>query len=132
MVLLRSLATAALCAPLLAAVPLRSQAQAPARQPAPERAPVTLQATRLQGEVRLDGRLDEAAWQAVPAVTEFSQSYPDAGAAATVRTEARVAYGIAARDAGELTRGLTLARACGADTLAARAREVLREGRGWG
>jgi hypothetical protein len=43
-----------------------------------------------------------------------------------------VAYGIAARDAGELTRGLTLARACGADTLAARAREVLREGRGWG
>ncbi|MEW2706230.1 AAA family ATPase [Streptomyces koyangensis] len=59
-------------------------------------------------------------------------AYLESSPCAYEHAEARVAYGIAARDAGELTRGLTLARACGADTLAARARDVLREGRGWG
>ncbi|MER5181185.1 AAA family ATPase [Streptomyces sp. NPDC002896] len=43
---------------------------------------------------------------------------------------ARVEYGIAARSVAELTRGLTLARACGADGLAARAQDVLDTGRG--
>ncbi|MEU7303299.1 AAA family ATPase [Streptomyces sp. NPDC007206] len=43
---------------------------------------------------------------------------------------ARVEYGIAARSATELSRGLDLARACGAEGLAARAREVLETGRG--
>ncbi|GGS33211.1 ATP-binding protein [Streptomyces griseoviridis] len=38
---------------------------------------------------------------------------------------ARVEYGIAARSATELERGLALARSCGADGLAARAREAL-------
>lgn len=40
---------------------------------------------------------------------------------------ARVEYGIAARSTSELTRGLTLARACGADGLAIRARESLEQ-----
>ncbi|MFE9613089.1 ATP-binding protein [Streptomyces sp. NPDC006012] len=39
---------------------------------------------------------------------------------------ARVEYGIAVRSAAELDRGLTLARSCGADGLAARAVEALR------
>ncbi|WP_367319568.1 AAA family ATPase [Streptomyces sp. HUAS ZL42] len=39
---------------------------------------------------------------------------------------ARVEYGIAARSAAELNRGLTLARSCGADGLVAQAREALR------
>ncbi len=39
---------------------------------------------------------------------------------------ARVEYGIAARSATELTRGLALARSCGADGLATRAEEALR------
>ncbi|MET7683511.1 AAA family ATPase [Streptomyces sp. NPDC005423] len=43
---------------------------------------------------------------------------------------ARVEYGIAARSVAELNRGLTLARSCGADGLAAQAREVLATGRG--
>ncbi|MEU2064828.1 ATP-binding protein, partial [Streptomyces sp. NPDC013455] len=43
---------------------------------------------------------------------------------------ARVEYGIAARSVAELQRGLDLARACGADGLAAQAREVLEQGRG--
>ncbi|MGW3466049.1 ATP-binding protein, partial [Streptomyces olivaceoviridis] len=43
---------------------------------------------------------------------------------------ARVEYGIAARSAAELGRGLDLARACGAEHLVARAREVLETGRG--
>ncbi|MDQ1066201.1 ATP-binding protein [Streptomyces canus] len=38
---------------------------------------------------------------------------------------ARVEYGIAARSVAELNRGLALARSCGADGLAAQAREVL-------
>ncbi|MFF8905041.1 ATP-binding protein [Streptomyces olivaceoviridis] len=43
---------------------------------------------------------------------------------------ARVEYGIAARSAAELSRGLDLARSCGAEHLVARAREVLETGRG--
>ncbi|MER6537726.1 ATP-binding protein [Streptomyces sp. 900105755] len=43
---------------------------------------------------------------------------------------ARVEYGIAARSVAELHRGLALARSCGADGLAAQAREVLDTGRG--
>ncbi|MET8564025.1 AAA family ATPase [Streptomyces flaveolus] len=43
---------------------------------------------------------------------------------------ARVEYGIAARSVPELSRGLDLARACGAEGLVTRAREVLETGRG--
>lgn len=43
---------------------------------------------------------------------------------------ARVEYGIVARSVSELDKGLTLARSCGADGLAAKAEEVLATGRG--
>ncbi len=43
---------------------------------------------------------------------------------------ARVEYGIAARSVAELSRGLDLARACGAEGLVTQAREVLETGRG--
>ncbi|MFE9494097.1 ATP-binding protein [Streptomyces collinus] len=43
---------------------------------------------------------------------------------------ARVEYGIVTRSTTELNRGLALARSCGADGLAAQAREVLETGRG--
>lgn len=43
---------------------------------------------------------------------------------------ARVEYGIAARSVAELGRGMDLAKACGAEELVARAREVLETGRG--
>jgi len=43
-------------------------------------------------EIRVDGRLDEAAWASAPAATDFVQQRPNDGAAATERTEARVLY----------------------------------------
>ncbi|MFV0132640.1 ATP-binding protein [Streptomyces sp. HMX87] len=43
---------------------------------------------------------------------------------------ARVEYGLAARSAAELERGLALARSCGADGLVARVREALEAGSG--
>ncbi|MET8469307.1 AAA family ATPase [Streptomyces sp. NPDC006422] len=57
-------------------------------------------------------------------------TYLEASPCAYEHATARVEYGIAARSLSELNRGLQLARACGADDLAARAREVLETGRG--
>ena len=85
---LRLSAAAALAVPLLSGA-VRAQTQAPAASTASQ---ATLRATRLQGDVRLDGRLDEAAWQAATPASDFMQSYPHAGAAPTLRTEARVLY----------------------------------------
>ncbi|UCG87600.1 MAG: carbohydrate binding family 9 domain-containing protein [Gemmatimonadota bacterium] len=42
--------------------------------------------------VRVDGRLDEAAWRAAQSVSGFTQSQPDAGYPATERTEVRILY----------------------------------------
>ena len=43
--------------------------------------------------IRLDGDLDDAAWQSAPPVDAFVQREPREGAAASFRTEARVLYG---------------------------------------
>ena len=60
--------------------------------PAPDTtAPIAL-AARARGEMRIDGRLDEAAWAAATPVTSFTQRDPDAGAPATERTEVRILY----------------------------------------
>ncbi|MGW6356053.1 ATP-binding protein [Streptomyces sp. NPDC055092] len=59
-----------------------------------------------------------------------SVTYLEASPCAYEHAVARVEYGIAARSVAQLTRGLTLAKSCGADGLAARAREVLDTGRG--
>ncbi|WP_420126542.1 DUF5916 domain-containing protein [Longimicrobium sp.] len=69
---------------------VNAQSPRPAVQATP--AAATLRAARVQGDMRIDGRLDEAAWQQAQPATEFTQSYPQAGAAPTVRTEARVLY----------------------------------------
>ena len=42
--------------------------------------------------VRVDGDLNDAIWQTVPAITGFRQREPNDGAPATYETEARVAY----------------------------------------
>ena len=42
--------------------------------------------------IRVDGELNDAAWQAAPPITGFLQREPHEGAAATFQTEARVAY----------------------------------------
>ncbi|MEJ2540157.1 MAG: DUF5916 domain-containing protein [Gemmatimonadota bacterium] len=43
--------------------------------------------------IRLDGRLDDPAWETAAPATGFSQFEPDPGAAPSQRTEARVVYG---------------------------------------
>ncbi|HYN81945.1 MAG TPA: DUF5916 domain-containing protein [Gemmatimonadaceae bacterium] len=52
-------------------------------------APTATAATR-SGTVNIDGRLDEAAWQAATPVTEFTQRDPNEGQPASERTEARI------------------------------------------
>ncbi|HUR00778.1 MAG TPA: DUF5916 domain-containing protein [Gemmatimonadaceae bacterium] len=54
------------------------------------------QATLRHGEVKIDGRLDDAAWAAATPITEFVQSTPDEGKAPTQRTELRILYDNAA------------------------------------
>ncbi|WP_055494110.1 AAA family ATPase [Streptomyces sp. TP-A0356] len=57
-------------------------------------------------------------------------TYLESSPCAYEHAAARVEYGIATRSVAELKRGLTLARSCGADGLAAQAQEVLDHGRG--
>src|SRR3981081_4082795 len=66
----------------------------PAQQPTksqndPRPAP---HATVRQGEITIDGRLDEAAWVAATPITEFVQSFPDEGKPPSQKTEVRILY----------------------------------------
>jgi hypothetical protein len=54
------------------------------------------QAALRQGEVAIDGRLDESAWTGAKPITELVQSSPDEGKAPSQRTELRVLYDAAA------------------------------------
>jgi hypothetical protein len=45
-----------------------------------------------QGEVVIDGRLDDAAWAAATPITELTQSTPDEGKPPSQRTEIRILY----------------------------------------
>jgi hypothetical protein len=56
----------------------------------------TVRALPLDSEIRLDGRLDDAAWAHAEVATGFVQQRPTPGEAATQRTEARILF---ARDA---------------------------------
>ena len=52
----------------------------------------TVRAIRLDEGIRLDGVLDEAVYETVPAITGFIQQVPDIGAPATERTEAWIMF----------------------------------------
>ena len=52
----------------------------------------TVRATRLTQEIRLDGRLDEAAYRTVRPITAFIQQIPDEGAPASERTDVWVFF----------------------------------------
>ncbi|HJR54396.1 MAG TPA: DUF5916 domain-containing protein [Gemmatimonadota bacterium] len=54
-------------------------------------APVA-EAVRLEGEIELDGELNEAIWRTAPAVTRFLQMDPDHGRPASQPTEVRFVY----------------------------------------
>ncbi|MEU1462004.1 AAA family ATPase [Streptomyces sp. NPDC005727] len=80
------------------------------------------EALRLAASLETGQRAVRLAAQAV--------AYLEASPCQYEHAAARVEYGIATRSVAELDRGLTLARSCGADGLAAQAREVLETGRG--
>ena len=69
------------------AAPLRAQAPAAAEHIVPSAA-----ATRRTSPIAVDGKLDEAAWADAKPITEFRQTRPDEGAAATLPTEIRILY----------------------------------------
>ena len=52
----------------------------------------TAVATRREGRIVLDGKLDEPAWRAATPITEFTQFDPDEGRPASQRTEVRFLF----------------------------------------
>jgi hypothetical protein len=109
----RAVALAVLAAP--AALPGLAAAQAPANtgQSSQTAQPIDYEAARLErrlmaaratGEVRLDGVLDEPAWQNAPMATHFVQNDPREGQPATFDTEVRVLYDDAALYLGVFAR----------------------------
>src|ERR1044071_5336452 len=69
--------------------PLAAQQSSASVHPVPP--PVATAAART-GPIAIDGRVDEAAWQAATPITDFHQSFPHDSAAPTDRTELRVLY----------------------------------------
>jgi hypothetical protein len=47
-------------------------------------------ASRRNGPINIDGRMDEAAWQSAKPITEFRQLDPNEGQPATEKTDARI------------------------------------------
>ncbi|MBX7117774.1 MAG: carbohydrate binding family 9 domain-containing protein [Gemmatimonadaceae bacterium] len=89
---------AALAAAVLSSAPLAAQARA-ASAAAAATVPVALptrsaaQAVRLAGTAPvIDGRADDAAWRAAPAIDQFLEYEPNTGAEPRFRTELRVLY----------------------------------------
>ncbi len=90
---MRMLGAAALAAALLIAVVPGAPAQPgppDSLASVPHGAAPVLRAAPLVGDIRVDGRLDEAAWQAATVVSRFTQRQPQEGAPASERTEVRV------------------------------------------
>lgn len=52
----------------------------------------SVRAVSFEGEITVDGRLDEAVWQSAEVIDDFVQQKPDQGHPATDRTEVRILY----------------------------------------
>jgi hypothetical protein len=80
----------------LGASPLAAQNSVPAPPPSvtPVRASevASMRAARKDGEITLDGKLDETAWQRAESSRNFTQSWPNPGKPGTDPTEVRVVY----------------------------------------
>lgn len=87
----------------------------PAGDPDHDRLAPEAVAVRLDGDIEVDGRLDEAAWRGAPPVTRFVQREPEEGAEPTQRTEVRFAY-----DDETLYVGARMFEDAGADGVTAR------------
>ncbi len=70
---------------LLAGLPLSTAAQSPPQRP-------QIAATRVEVPPRIDGVLDDPAWDRAPVLSGFIQQLPNEGAPATERTEVRILY----------------------------------------
>ena len=68
------------------------EAQVPARTPAATHAPRSMRASRATSAPKIDGHLDDAVWAEATPSADFTQSYPNAGAAATEKSEVRILY----------------------------------------
>ena len=87
------LSIALLAGLLLAGVPTGAAAQAAADSGAvADSGAPTLEASRREGSVEIDGRLDEPAWTRAPAAAAFVQGEPVEGAEPARPTEVRVLY----------------------------------------
>ena len=71
-------------------VPVRAQSRPDSAAVA--RSVRTVGASRLAGEIRIDGRLNESGWVQADSAGGFVQSWPNAGSPATERTVVRVLY----------------------------------------
>jgi hypothetical protein len=89
--LLRSTGSTAALVLLLAAGTAAAQENGSAPLPPHGEAPVA-EALRVTEPIRIDGRLDEAAWAAATPVTTFTQVTPDEGQPASERTEVRILF----------------------------------------
>lgn len=69
----------------------------------------SIRAVPTGGTITIDGKLEEEVWRTAPAATEYRQSQPDEGNAATQRTEVRFAF-----DAGALYVGARMYDSLGA------------------
>jgi hypothetical protein len=69
---------------------LAQNPQPPADQIRPHEQAPTAVAARRNGPISIDGKLDEAAWQAATPITDFKQFDPQEGQPATEKTEARI------------------------------------------
>ena len=69
-----------------------AQAQKNGGRPIISKTSATAEATRVEHPPKLDGTLDDLAWQSAKAVAEFRQQEPNEGETATERTEVRILY----------------------------------------
>jgi hypothetical protein len=82
---------------ILALLLLAPTALAQTTDPLPDNGRKVATAVQIsEGTIRIDGRLDEAAWQEIPAIIDFTQKEPTEGAPPTDRMEVRFAYDDAA------------------------------------
>lgn len=81
-----------LCILLTGGMPLGVLAQAGPETFYPPEKPAEIQANRASGPIRMDGKLDEAAWQQVAPFSGFIQANPVQGAAPSFDTEVRVIF----------------------------------------
>ena len=77
---------------LLMVAPLVARAQENAASSIHPHVPPVAEAVRRDGPISLDGKLDDAAWNAAKPITKFTQSQPHEGEPATQRTEIRILY----------------------------------------